>query len=128
MGFSRVLRKSSFPAETGVTLLSIGRKGEGRNYRTSCRKGSCMDASQCESSDVWPNSMTIYQLLDLFECGDGPGIRTSEKAFPHPMYSQWWGFSPVCVRMCTVKALLWIKLFPQSVQLHEYGLSFVCIR
>jgi len=37
------------------------------------------------------------------------------------------GFSPVCVRMCTVRALRWMKLFPQPGVLHWYGLSLVCI-
>jgi len=37
---------------------------------------------------------------------------TSEKRFSQPWH--WKGFSPVCVRMCTVRALLWMKVLLQS--------------
>ena len=40
------------------------------------------------------------------------GELTSEKRFPHPMCWHLCGFSPVWVRMCTVRALLWMKLLP----------------
>ena len=37
---------------------------------------------------------------------------TSENRFPHPRCWHLWGFSPVCVLACTVRALRWMKLLP----------------
>ena len=54
-------------------------------------------------------------------------IRTSEKRLPHPRCWQMCGFSPVWVRMCTVKALRWMKLLLHPGVEQAYGRSLVCI-
>ena len=58
----------------------------------------------------------------------GAGWPTSENRLPQPICPHWCGFSPVCVRMWTVSALLWMKLLPHPGVIHEYGRSLVWIR
>ena len=51
---------------------------------------------------------------------------TSAKRFPQLSSSHICGFSPVWVRMCTVRALRWMKHLPHHV--HVYGRSFLWMR
>lgn len=72
----------------------------------------------------WSPAMPCYHLIKNWISG-GP---TSEKAFWHSSLSHRYGFSPVCVRKCTVKALRWMKVLPQSFTSQRHGRWLVWIR
>lgn len=72
-----------------------------------------------------PDSRTDYFRLDT-EIEDGS--LTSEKELGHPSKLHINGFSPVCVREWTVKALRWMKPLLQPFTPQRYGRSFVWMR
>jgi hypothetical protein len=92
--------------------------------RAACPYGSCDGEPGSRTMVSQPTRISPPPLV----CS-GPAAKmlTSLNRLPHPTCWHWCGFSPVCVRTCTVNALLWIKLFPQPGVLQVYGRSFVCI-